>query len=138
MCILREAMILKRLALAWRGPGADFSLFRDCEELRRRLLQLCTGEKTALFVVEIRSTAVMLCWFIHFSDVCRRFHGSCGVSGIVDYCTVVLPSALPCPAPPHRAIRYGCQVGFRSWEEVGVPGKGVGGFAKRSIHVFVK
>ncbi|CAN0243435.1 unnamed protein product [Scytosiphon promiscuus] len=30
------------------------------------------------------------------------------------------------------------EVGFRSWEEVGLPSEGVGGFAKRSVHVFVK
>ncbi|CBJ29762.1 conserved unknown protein [Ectocarpus siliculosus] len=30
------------------------------------------------------------------------------------------------------------EVGFRSWEEVGLPAEGVGGFAKRSVHVFVK
>ncbi|CAM9224860.1 unnamed protein product [Ectocarpus sp. 12 AP-2014] len=30
------------------------------------------------------------------------------------------------------------EVGFRSWEEVGLPTEGVGGFAKRSVHVFVK
>lgn len=30
------------------------------------------------------------------------------------------------------------QVGFHSWEEIGVPGEGVGGFANRSVHVYDK
>ncbi|CAN0158793.1 unnamed protein product [Ectocarpus fasciculatus] len=58
-----------------------------------------------------------------------RQHGSAEAAVIVG--TIQLrPQAFP-------AYLTG-EVGFRSWEEVGLPAEGVGGFAKRSIHVFVK
>ncbi len=52
-------------------------------------------------------------------------------------------SQKPSPPPPRAHASRGTQpdssqVGFSSWEEVGLPAEGVGGFAKRSVHVFVK
>lgn len=40
----------------------------------------------------------------------------------------------------HGGLLYSwtMQVGFRSWDEVGLPAEGVGGFAKRKVHVFMK
>eukprot|EP00903_Cladosiphon_okamuranus_P008670 g8309.t1 len=40
--------------------------------------------------------------------------------------------------PPDFPTLLTEEVGFRTWEEVGLPAEGVGGFAKRSVHVFLK
>eukprot|EP00752_Nemacystus_decipiens_P006706 g6029.t1 len=58
-----------------------------------------------------------------------RQHGSAEARDIVDKIKL---------RPPDFPALLTEEVGFRSWDEVGLPSEGVGGFAKRSVHVFLK
>ena len=81
--------------------------------------------------------------------VCRRYLFTrpggllqvflCPFNNYVGSAAPFVPRVCKCHFAPATAVRIlHRQVGFRSWEEVGMPGEGVGSFAKRSIHVFIK